>query len=80
MHTSRRVKLTYPPSLLDQPIVYSLIKQFDLVTNIRSAAVTGEQGWLIVDLEGSPAAIEQALTWAREQGVTVESMPAESQS
>ncbi len=76
MHTTRRVKLTYPPDLLDQPVIYSLIKQFDLVTNIRNASIGGgEQGWLIIDLEGSPASIEQALAWAREQGVTVENLP-----
>lgn len=77
MHVKRRVKLTYPPSLVEEPIVYSLIKQFDLVTNIRSANVAGDQGWLVIDLEGSLAAIEQALAWAREQGMAVEVLPRE---
>ncbi len=72
MQTTSRVKLTYPPQLSEQPIVYSLIKQFDLVTNIRGAAMEAGEGWLVLDLQGSPASIEQALAWAREQGVTVE--------
>ncbi len=76
MQTARRVRLTYPPDLLDQPIIYSLIKQFDLITNIRTAQVDSPHGgWLIVDLTGSPAAIERALAWAREQGVQVETLP-----
>ncbi len=74
MH-KRRVKMTYPPDLLDRPIVYSLIKQFDLVTNIRSADMGPRQGWLIIDLEGSPAAIDQALAWAQDQGIRVEQLP-----
>jgi ABC-type methionine transport system ATPase subunit len=72
MQTKRRIKLTYPPALVDQPVVYSLIKQFDLVTNIREANVDSEEAWLVIDLEGSTASVEQALAWAREQGMTVE--------
>ncbi len=75
MHATRRVKLTYPPTLIDRPVVYSLIKQFDIVTNIRSADFGAEQGWLILDLQGSLASIEQALAWVREQGIHVEIMP-----
>jgi ABC-type methionine transport system ATPase subunit len=70
----RRVKLTYPPSLVDQPIVYGLIKQFDLITNIRQASLTGEQGWLVIDLEGTAESIDQALNWALEQGMTVDAV------
>ncbi len=75
MHSTRRVKLTYPPNLVDKPVVYSLIKQFDVVTNIRSADFSAEEGWLILDLEGSPASLEQALAWVREQGISVEPAP-----
>ncbi len=75
MRAVRRVKLTYPQNLLDKPVVYGLIKQFDVVTNIRSGNFSADDGWLIVDLEGAPASIEQALAWVRDQGITVEPLP-----
>ena len=37
MREKRRVKLVYPLALQDQPILYRLIKDFDLATNIRRA-------------------------------------------
>lgn len=73
MLTTRRVKLTYPPQLLEKPIIYEVIKRFDIVTNIRLANATRDQGWLVVELGGQPESIEAALAWIAAQGVQVES-------
>lgn len=72
MRTKRRVKLVYPTALQDQPILYRLIKDFDLATNIRRASVGVEEAWLIVDIEGDSDAIQLALAWARGQGLEVQ--------
>ncbi len=80
MRQKRRVKLTYPVALQDQPILYRLIKDFDLATNIRRASVGAEEAWLIVDIEGESDAIEQALQWAGGQGIDVQSVTASSES
>jgi ABC-type methionine transport system ATPase subunit len=74
MQEKRRVKLTYPTSLQDQPVLYRLIKDFDLATNIRRASVGADQAWLIVDIEGDTDAIDSALKWASEQGLSVETV------
>jgi len=71
MQEKRRVKLTYPSSLQDQPVLYRLIKDFDLATNIRRASVGAAEAWLIVDIEGETSAIDKALGWAAEQGLVV---------
>ena len=34
-----RVRLTFPPSLIQEPIIYRLVKDFDIVINIRRADV-----------------------------------------
>ncbi len=78
MKQKRRVKLTYPVALQDQPILYRLIKDFDLATNIRRASVGVEEAWLIVDIEGESDAIQQALEWAGGQGIEVETIAAKS--
>ena len=71
MRAKRRVKLVYPVALQDQPILYRLIKDFDLATNIRRASVGVGEAWLIVDIEGESDAIELALAWAKGHGIEV---------
>lgn len=67
----KRFRLTYPLGLLDKPILYTLIRRFDILTNIRSASVSQKDGWLIVDMEGEQAEVEAGVAWAREQGVEI---------
>lgn len=64
--------LTYPPALIKQPLIYLLIKKFDVIPNIRGANVSDEMGLLAIEIEGVQSEIDQAITWLREQGVTVE--------
>jgi L-aspartate semialdehyde sulfurtransferase ferredoxin len=64
-------RLTYPLGLLDRPILHTLIRRFDILTNIRSAKVSDTEGWLIVELEGEEAEVEASLAWARSQGLQV---------
>jgi len=70
----RRVKFTFPPDLVSQPVVYSMGKQFDVVTNIRRANVTRERGWVVLELSGSEEQIKRALEWAGQQGVRVDAI------
>lgn len=73
-----RVKFTFPPDLVNQPVVYNMGRQFGVVTNIRRADVGHDRGWVILELSGDAANVERALAWAREQGVRVESVEPES--
>lgn len=72
MIVEQRVRLTYPKHLLHQPLIYRLIRQFDLLTNILEARVTPEEGWLILALRGERERARQGLAWLAEQGVEVE--------
>ena len=67
-----RYYLSYPRALIKEPILYQLVKKFDLVFNIRGASVSEEMGLVAVEFEGSSDQIERALTWLRSTGVTVE--------
>lgn len=67
-----KVKFVYPLSLLNQPLIYKLIRQFDLLTNIMEAQVTAESGWLVLTVRGENAMVRQGLAWVTEQGVQVE--------
>ena len=48
-----RVRLTFPPDLVQKPVVYHLVKDFDIVTNIRRAEVRSDHGWVVLELEGA---------------------------
>ena len=67
-----RYYLTYPRALIREPILYHLVKKFDLVFNIRGASVSDEMGLVAVEFEGGAEQIERALKWLRQTGVTVE--------
>jgi ABC-type methionine transport system ATPase subunit len=69
-----KVRLTYPKHLLNQPLIYKLIRQFDLLTNILEARVTAEEGWLVLLVRGEHGMVRQGLAWVAEQGVRVDIM------
>ena len=67
----KRVTFTFKTELIKRPVIYELGKNFDVVTNIRRAEVNQQQGWVILELEGSLEEIERGLEWVIEQGVDV---------
>ncbi len=70
----RRVKFTFKTALIQSPIIYELGHKFKIVTNIRRADIDAENGWVILELEGSIEEIERGLDWVREQGSKVSSL------
>jgi ABC-type methionine transport system ATPase subunit len=68
----QRVKFTFPPELITQPLIYNMGRQFDVVTNIRRANVTRDRGWVILEISGDAPEIERAINWAIAQGVRVD--------
>ena len=70
--THVKLYLTYPKKLVRAPLIWQATRDFDLVFNIRSASVSEEIGIIAIELDGTEAAIEGAIKWLREQGVTVE--------
>jgi len=68
----RKVMFTFPEQLIQEPIIYTLSRQFNLLTNIRRAAVTENRGWVVLELEGEDEEIEQAVSWVISKGVRVD--------
>ena len=64
-----RVKLTFPEPLVRLPVLARLVRRFDVEPNIRRANVTDDGGWILCELAGDAAAIEEALAWLRDEGV-----------
>ncbi len=70
----QRMKFTFPPDLVTQPVIYNMGKEFHVVTNIRRANVSRDRGWVILEISGVEAEIQRAIQWAKEQGVRVDSI------
>ena len=68
----KRVTLTVPQELLLEPIIHTMSRQFNLVTNIRLADITEDRGWLVLELEGDEKCIEEGLAWVMARGVRVD--------
>jgi ABC-type methionine transport system ATPase subunit len=70
--TFARVKLTFPEHLIRQPIIARLVREFDVMPNIRRAKVEDTVGWMICELGGDYDAIERAIEWLHDLGVEVD--------
>lgn len=68
----RRVRFTFEPQLIKEPVIYRLGQEFRVVTNIRMADVDEDVGWVVLELEGEPAEIDRGIAWAEQQGVRVD--------
>jgi ABC-type methionine transport system ATPase subunit len=67
-----RVKLTFPEHLIRQPIIGRLVKEFDVMPNIRRARVEEHVGWLICEIGGDDVRVEHALEWLADLGIQVD--------
>jgi L-aspartate semialdehyde sulfurtransferase ferredoxin len=71
----RRLKLIFGPSLVKEPVIYQLGRKFEIVTNIRRADVTKDQGWVLLEASGEPEELDRGVEFLESKGVKVE--PAE---
>jgi len=68
----RRVMFTFPPERVPEPIIFLLGIKFKVITNIRRADITEDRGWVILELSGEEADIEEGLAWVVSKGVKVD--------
>jgi ABC-type methionine transport system ATPase subunit len=72
----RRLKLTFPEQLIQEPIVYTLGKRFDVVTNIRRADVRETTGWIVMEVTGTEQRLDEARRHLEGLGVRVDDLEA----
>ena len=73
MRIAKKIVLHFPPNLVDKPILYRLVKDYDLEFNVLRASVTPkEEGLLVLELSGESRRYEKAIRFLRETGVEVQ--------
>lgn len=71
----KRVVLTFPPNMIDQPITYHLVKEHDLMINILRGIITPkEQGRLIVEMMGKKSNLDAGMAYLSGLGIEVQSL------
>ena len=68
----KQVTLIFPQHLIKEPVVYMMIKEYDVIANIRRAKVTETIGELTLEIEGSDETLKKAMAFLEKKGVKVE--------
>jgi hypothetical protein len=71
---SLRLFVSIPEALVERPLLYEMIKRFDVVPSIRRANVEEHSAWVILELGGPHDARDAAVAYLEELGCTVNRM------
>jgi hypothetical protein len=66
--------VSFPEDLVERPMIYELVKRFDVVPNIRRANVEAHSGWVILELSGASDARNEAIAYLEGLGCAVNRM------
>jgi len=69
----KKIVLHFPRGLVNKPIVYHLIKDFNLSFNILKAQILPDQeGLMVMELEGKDADYRKGVEFLKESGVSIQ--------
>jgi L-aspartate semialdehyde sulfurtransferase ferredoxin len=72
---AKRVVLHFPRRMLDAPILYKLIKDYDLEFNILKASITPEEeGLMVVELKGQQGRYDEGVQYLLDSGVRIQAL------
>ena len=73
MAVSRRIVLHFPKHLIDQPIVYRLVRDYDLRFNILKANFTPEEeGLMVMEVTGERRNYDKGIKFLTGSGVKIQ--------
>lgn len=71
----KKVILSFPPRLIQDPVTYHLIRDYDLQINILRAQVRPrERGRMVVEMQGRKGNLEKAMVYLENSGVQVDAL------
>lgn len=69
---TKKLMLFFPKCECEKPIIYHLVKDYNLVVNVYRAKVTPEEeGFLVLDVTGTEGDIAKALAFVKTFNVTI---------
>jgi ferredoxin len=69
---TKKLYLYFPKSEIERPIVYNLIREYNLIVNIiRSKVTPNEEGYLSLEITGKPEDIEKGFDYLKNLDVEI---------
>ncbi len=70
--TKRRMVLRFPADTVNEPITYTLIKEYDVLINILNADIThGKEGNLLIEMVGDKGNVDKAVIYLGNKQVEI---------
>jgi ABC-type methionine transport system ATPase subunit len=66
------VTLIFPQTLVTEPVIYRLSRQFKIIPNVRRARVTEKAGEVMLELEGEEEELNKGIAYLNGLGIRVE--------
>ncbi len=68
-----KLVLKFPKGLIDRPIVYHLVKDFDLMINILKATIQPDaEGIMILEISGEKQNFDKGVSFLKKQGIEIQ--------
>lgn len=75
MAVAKKIVLRFPRRMVDRPIIYRLVKDYDLEFNILKASITPEQeGLLVLELKGNQQEYDKGIEFLLKAGVQIQAL------
>ena len=77
MAVSKRIVLHFPRRLVEQPVIYRLVKDYNLVFNILRASITAEpeeEGLMVLELTGEQTEYDKGINFLLKSGLKIQSL------
>ena len=70
---SKKIVIRYTPEVVQQPVIYQLVKQYNLVFNILKARIfPRREGVIVLELSGLKENFDHGIRFLKEMGLKVE--------
>lgn len=70
---SKKIVIRYTPDTVQQPVIYQLVKQYDLVFNILKARIfPRREGVIVLELSGLKENFDRGISFLKKLGLKVE--------
>lgn len=75
MTVSKKIVLRFSPKIVEEPIIYSLIKDYGLIPNILKAEINPHsEGYLVVEVKGEDQQYADGIEYLKSVGVEIEAL------
>ncbi len=75
MAIAKRIVLRFPKRLVSRPIVYKLVKDYNLEFNMLKASITpDEEGVMVIELKGERTDYDKGIDYLTKSGVKIQSL------